>query len=105
VVTIPLGYFNLDDNIYVQIAAAAVLVFFVLVGWIHGFAQPKHLDWDGVAAVGPAAQQHCGGTTCATGSLGSQIGPIVFNYAYVVRRGVGGYGGRTREVSSEIARG
>jgi hypothetical protein len=41
-VTIPLGYYNLDDNIYVQIGAA-VMLFFVLAGWGIGFAAPDHL--------------------------------------------------------------
>ena len=87
VVTIPLGYWNLDDNIYVQVIAAAILVFFTLVGWFYGFAQPEHLDWDGVAMVGPSSITKCsdGTASCATqGGLGSQVGPIVFNYAYVV---------------------
>ena len=87
IITIPLGYFNLDDNIYVQILAAAILVFFTLIGWFYGFAQPEQLAWDGVAAVGVSPLQACaqGTESCVTqGGLGSQIGPIVFNYAYVV---------------------
>ena len=87
IITIPLGYFNLDDNIYVQILAAAILVFFTLIGWFYGFAQPEQLAWDGVATVGVSPLQSCaqGTESCVTqGGLGSQIGPIVFNYAYVV---------------------
>ena len=87
IITIPLGYFNLDDNIYVQILAAAILVFFTLIGWFYGFAQPEQLAWDGVATVGVSPLQACaqGTESCVTqGGLGSQIGPIVFNYAYVV---------------------
>jgi hypothetical protein len=48
---------------------------------------PEHLDWDGVASFGPSNITRCSGGTvsCATqGGLGSQVGPIVFNYAYVV---------------------
>lgn len=91
VITIPLGYWNLDDNIYVQIIAAAILVFFTLVGWFFGFfSRPDHLEWDGVATFGPASNvMMCsdshGPKSCASqGGLGSQVGPIVFNYAYVV---------------------
>ena len=87
VITIPLGYFNLDDNIYVQIVAAAILVFFTLIGWFYGFTRPEHLEWDGVAPVGPANITRCSHRTvsCATqGGFGSQVGPMVFNYAYVV---------------------
>ena len=87
VVTIPLGYFNLDDNIYVQVVAAAILIFFTLIGWFYGFTRPEHLEWDGVAPVGPANITRCSHHTvsCATqGGFGSQVGPMVFNYAYVV---------------------
>ena len=33
------GYFNLDDNINVQVAAAFLLIFFVLIGWIYEFTR------------------------------------------------------------------
>jgi hypothetical protein len=95
-ITIPLGYWNLDDNIWVQIGAA-FLLFVVLAGWGVGFAQPEHLAFDAVEVTGPSAQQRCPIThgagadgcglhrcPCATNNVGSQIGPIVFNYAYVV---------------------
>lgn len=86
VITIPLGYYNLDDNVNVQIVAAAILVFFTLVGWFYGFMQPDHLEWGAVNAIGASSDENCSGGTkpCAASGLGSQVGPIVFNYAYVV---------------------
>lgn len=77
-----------DDNIIVQIGAA-VMLFFVLAGWGIGFDAPDHLNFDGVAPFGIAtAVKECpaetGGMCAASGGVASQIGQIVFNYAYVV---------------------
>eukprot|EP01012_Entosiphon_sulcatum_P058463 TRINITY_DN8252_c0_g1_i1.p1 TRINITY_DN8252_c0_g1~~TRINITY_DN8252_c0_g1_i1.p1 ORF type:complete len:489 (+),score=55.17 TRINITY_DN8252_c0_g1_i1:53-1519(+) len=73
VLCIPLGYWNIDDNIIVQISATTLLVGFIFTSWVVEFFQVISRDGynpDNAPAVGSSAWQ--------------QIGPIVFNYAFVV---------------------
>jgi hypothetical protein len=69
ILTVPLGYANLDDNIWVQIVSGLILGGVVLVAWIYEFGRegllPEQLDF--------VAQ-----------NVGAQVGNIFFNYAYVV---------------------
>jgi len=67
--TVPLGYLNLDDNIWVQIICAFILGGVVFVAWLYEFFE-EGFDWDSLPAFGD--------------DIGAQIGNIFFNYAYVI---------------------
>lgn len=67
--TVPLGYLNLDDNIWVQIICCGLLVLFVFVAWFYEFFR-EGIAWDTLPALGQDA--------------GAQVGNIFFNYAYVI---------------------
>jgi len=68
VLTIPMGYFNLDDNIIVQVLAFfGLLIIFVV--WFIEFLVVG-LDFDRVPVAGPDQTQ--------------VLGTIIFNYAFVI---------------------
>jgi hypothetical protein len=67
--TIPMGYFNLDDNIYIQVGACMCMIVIVLGVWMADFVVTG-LEFSRVAAWGPNQSQ--------------VLGTIIFNYAYVV---------------------
>ena len=49
--TVPLGYLNLDDNIWVQIICCGILVFVVFVAWFYEFGV-EGLDWELLPSIG-----------------------------------------------------
>ena len=69
VVSIPLGYWNLDDNMIIQIFCTVGLAAYICVVWLVDFGH-RGIDFSTVPAVGTDA--------------GAQIGPILFNYAFIV---------------------
>ena len=66
-ITIPLGYWNLDDIIGVQIGAG-LLLFCIMIAWMYEFFN-RGLDYR-VPMFGP--------------NPSGQIGTCVFNYAFIV---------------------
>jgi len=67
-ITVPLGYFNLDDNIIVQNGAFGFLIF-IFVEWFVTFFI-KGIDASRISAFAPNQSQ--------------VLGTIIFNYAFVI---------------------
>ena len=65
---VPLGYFNLDDNIGVQ-KGAFIILMVICVQWFVWFVYRGPLDYGNVPAIG--------------NDMSQVLGTIVFNYAYV----------------------
>jgi len=69
--TVPLGYYNIDDIVWVQMVACLMLTCLIVPAWLREFGL-LGLHFERLPAVGSSA------------NVAAMVGPTLFNYAYII---------------------